>query len=182
MKNEWNYPQTLRGSFSAVSTATIATKYSFFQVFRDLQDSHTFAPPRSQNFSEKPSNFFAGMKMKFHFPFSFFDEFRDFSAKIWWNFAGISQKWLGNDKPSRDFVKKCEKNSEKCQKFPEIVKISIFHSIFPFVSLLFMKSAFSSEQTQQICRPAACPSRSQSLWKRGSPVSRWGVRVYGRNN
>ena len=47
----------MRGSFSAVSTATIATKYSFFQVFRDLQDFHTFAPLRSQNFSEKPSKF-----------------------------------------------------------------------------------------------------------------------------
>ena len=52
-----NHPQTLRGSFSAVSTATIATKYSFFQVFRDLQDFHTFAPLRSQKFSEKPSKF-----------------------------------------------------------------------------------------------------------------------------
>ena len=30
--------QTLEGSFSAVSTATIATKYSFCRVFRDLQD------------------------------------------------------------------------------------------------------------------------------------------------
>ena len=45
--------QTLEGSFSAVSTATIATKYSFFQDFRDLQDFHTFAPLRSQNFSKK---------------------------------------------------------------------------------------------------------------------------------
>ena len=45
--------QTLGGPFSAVSTATIATKYSFFQDFRDLQDSHTFAPLRSQNFSKK---------------------------------------------------------------------------------------------------------------------------------
>ena len=45
--------QTLGGPFSAVSTATIATKYSFFQDFRDLQDFHTFAPLRSQNFSKK---------------------------------------------------------------------------------------------------------------------------------
>ena len=30
--------QTLEGSFSAVWTATIATKYSFFHIFRDLQD------------------------------------------------------------------------------------------------------------------------------------------------
>ena len=30
--------QTLEGSFSAVWTATIATKYSFCSIFRDLQD------------------------------------------------------------------------------------------------------------------------------------------------
>ena len=63
-----NHPQTLRGSFSAGSTATIATKYSFFQVFRDLQDFHTFAPLRSQNFSEKPSKLLLEI-------FSFFSRF-----------------------------------------------------------------------------------------------------------
>ena len=67
MKNEWNHPQTLRGSFSAVSTATIATKYSFFQDFRDLQDLHTFAPLRSQNFSKKPSKFLTEWKWNFIF-------------------------------------------------------------------------------------------------------------------
>ena len=41
--------QTLEGSFSAVSTATIATKYSFCRVFRDLQDLHSFAPLHIQN-------------------------------------------------------------------------------------------------------------------------------------
>ena len=68
MKNELNHPQIVRGSFSAVSTATIATKYSFCSIFRDLQDFHTFAPLRSQNFSGKPSKFFAGN-------FSFFSRF-----------------------------------------------------------------------------------------------------------
>ena len=41
--------QTLEGSFSAVSTVTIATKYSFCRVFRDLQDLHSFAPLHIQN-------------------------------------------------------------------------------------------------------------------------------------
>ena len=36
--------QTLEGSFSAVSTATIARVGAFFQIFRDLQDYHPFAP------------------------------------------------------------------------------------------------------------------------------------------
>ena len=41
--------QTSDSSFSAVSTATIATKYSFCRVFRDLQDLHSFAPFNIQN-------------------------------------------------------------------------------------------------------------------------------------
>ena len=40
--------QTLKGSFSSVSTATIARVGSFFSIFRDLQDLHSFAPLESQ--------------------------------------------------------------------------------------------------------------------------------------
>ena len=36
--------QTLEGSFSAVWTATIATKYSFLHIFRDLQDHQNGLP------------------------------------------------------------------------------------------------------------------------------------------
>ena len=50
--------QTLRGSFSAVSTPIFASKYSLESSWRDLQDLHTFAPLRSQNFSQKSSTFF----------------------------------------------------------------------------------------------------------------------------
>ena len=38
-------------SFSAVSAPIFASKYSFFSIFRDLQDLHTFAPLRAQNSS-----------------------------------------------------------------------------------------------------------------------------------
>ena len=41
--------QTSDGSFSAVSTATIASKDAFFSIFRDLQDLHSFAALQSQN-------------------------------------------------------------------------------------------------------------------------------------
>ena len=64
IRDRWNHPQTLKGSFSAVSTATIATIYSFCRDFRDLQDFHTFAPLRSQKFSEKPYKFLLEI---FHF-------------------------------------------------------------------------------------------------------------------
>jgi hypothetical protein len=42
--------ETLEGSFSAVSTPMFASKYSFFRIFRDLSDSHPFAPLQIQNF------------------------------------------------------------------------------------------------------------------------------------
>ena len=65
-KIEGNHPQILRGSFSAVSTATIARIGAFFRIFRDLQDLHSFAPLRPQNFRKKLVRNFVGMK-HFHF-------------------------------------------------------------------------------------------------------------------
>jgi hypothetical protein len=51
----WITPQTLRGSFSAVSTPIFASKYFLESIFRDLQDLHTFAPLRRQKFNWKNS-------------------------------------------------------------------------------------------------------------------------------
>jgi hypothetical protein len=45
------------GSFSAGSTGTIATKYSFFQVFRDLQNYLAKFSKILQNFEKKISDF-----------------------------------------------------------------------------------------------------------------------------
>ena len=50
---------TFGGSFSAVWTATIASKDAFFSIFRDLQDLHSFAPLRSQNLSKKSFGIFS---------------------------------------------------------------------------------------------------------------------------
>ena len=58
-------PQTLRGSFSAVSTPIFASKYSLESSWRDLQDSHPFAPLRLHNFSQKSSNFFRKWMMNY---------------------------------------------------------------------------------------------------------------------
>ena len=58
-KNELNHLYTLRRSFSSVSKPMFAIKYSFFSIFRNLQDLHTFAPLRIQNFSKSSSNIFA---------------------------------------------------------------------------------------------------------------------------
>ena len=42
--------RTFEGSFSAVWVPTIARVGAFFHIFRDLQDSHSFAPLHSQIF------------------------------------------------------------------------------------------------------------------------------------
>ena len=72
--------QTSDGSFSAVSTATIASKDAFFCIFRDLQDLHSFAPLQSQILQ---------IFRKF-----FRENFRIFSdfCKILLNFCEISAK------------------------------------------------------------------------------------------
>ena len=64
------HPQILRGSFSAVSTGTIARVGAFFRIFRDLQDLHSFAPLRPQNFRKKTRPKFCRNET-FSFSFSF---------------------------------------------------------------------------------------------------------------
>jgi len=53
-----HFIETWEGSFSAVSTPQIARVGAFFSIFRDLQDLHSFAPLRIQNFCKISSNFF----------------------------------------------------------------------------------------------------------------------------
>ena len=50
--------QTLQCSFSSVSTPPIARVGAFFSILRDLQDFHSFAPLRIQNFSKNLLDFF----------------------------------------------------------------------------------------------------------------------------
>ena len=52
----YRFYRSLEGSFSAGSTVTIATKYSFFQVFRDLQNYLAKFSKILQNF-QKISDF-----------------------------------------------------------------------------------------------------------------------------
>ena len=136
MENGMKSPQTLRGSFSAVSTATIATKYSFFRVFRDLQDSHTFAPPRSQNFSEKPSNFLPEWKWNSIFHSRFSMNFAIFRRK----FDEILPEFHRNGQEMTkclEILKKMREKFGKLQKFPEFVRnfIRSFHFFNHLLSL-----------------------------------------------
>ena len=81
--------QTLEGSFSSVSRPIFAIKVSFFSIFRDLQDSHTFAPLGTQNPRKKNCQIF----------FRFFNQnlqkiaiFQQISS----NFASIRMKFSRN--------------------------------------------------------------------------------------
>ena len=88
----FRFVQILEGSLSAGSTATIATKYSFFQVFRDLQNYlakfsrilQNFA--KNQRFSQKSAFFFAKIR-KFRKNFAKFCDFLQ-------NFATFSKNQL----------------------------------------------------------------------------------------
>ena len=124
--------QTLGGSFSAVSTATIATKYSFFQDFRDLQDFHTFAPLRSQNFSKKPSKFLPEWKWNFIFHSRFSMKSAIFRRKFDENFPEFRRncqemtKCLEILRKSVRKIWKMLEISRICEKFSFF--ISFFHS------------------------------------------------------
>ena len=48
-----HFIETLEGSFSSVSTATIARVGAFFRVFQDLQDLHSFAPLSKKKLTKK---------------------------------------------------------------------------------------------------------------------------------
>ena len=55
----FNYKKyrSLESSLAAVSTPIFATKASFFSIFRELHDLHTFAPLQSQNFQNFAQHF-----------------------------------------------------------------------------------------------------------------------------
>ena len=97
--------QTLEGSFPSASKPIFATKYSFFSIFQDLQDSHTFAPLPIQNIRKNSSNFF---EFLFEFPqknhnSKFFDNFHRKLIRFWWFFLRISPNILENVEKSQHF-------------------------------------------------------------------------------
>ena len=95
-------PQTLEGSFSAVSTPIFTSKYSFCSVFRDLQDYHTFAPLEAQNLRKFLSNVFIFL-LKFQQKSRFFSNFRRILHQFQWKFFRISMNNLEHVDKSSDF-------------------------------------------------------------------------------
>ena len=73
--------RTLDDPFSAVLTPIFATKDSFCSAFRNLQDFHTFAPLKTRNFNENPSNF-AEIFPEFHKILQNFAKFTKFQQNF----------------------------------------------------------------------------------------------------
>ena len=131
----WIFLQTLRGSFSAVSTPIFASKYSLESSWRDLQDLHTFAPLRSQNFSQKSSTFFREWIMNFRFcsiSSSNFAFFCEFLMKFCPEFATNSRKeWRVSL-----FNQICEGKIKSCRKFWHLWKLFITCVLFIVIRVL----------------------------------------------
>ena len=135
----WSVIQTLRGSFSAVSKPIFAIKYSLESSRRDLQDLHSFAPLRSQNFGKKPSDFLRNWILNFQYFCVGSIWFCYFSVKFRWNFVGISRQISENNENYRDVDEKCGKNAEISRKFRNCWKNSIRILNFSIVSLKITK-------------------------------------------
>ena len=109
------FVQTCRGPFSAVWTATIATKGSFCRDFRDLQDLHSFAPLKSQNFNEKVT------AISCHFFWFWAPNFRKF-AIFGWIFMKICRNFTESLRKCR-LLSICHKICKFLEKNPEIFGI-----------------------------------------------------------
>ena len=125
----WIFLQILGGSFSAVSTSIFTSKYSLESSWRDLQDLHTFAPLRSQNFSQTSSTFFSRLNNWISDFLNFFLEFCIFLRIFDEFFSGFRakfQKIVMCVAFSIKFAKTNQKfaeNSEFCENYSLLFKI-----------------------------------------------------------
>ena len=109
---QWKF-RTLEGSFSSVSTPNFTSEYSFFSIFRDLSDSHSFAPLQIQNlqifsiFAKNFANFrdfanfcriFAIFLRNFHRILSEFREIAPIECPIPRGIGNSEDRGIGNSK------------------------------------------------------------------------------------
>ena len=98
-------------SFSAVSRPNFTSKYSFFSIFQDLQDPHTFAPLHIQNL-----RIFFEIFVKKWWIFEIF-------AKFLWNLlksAFFRRNFNGFLSELREMLNKFQKCRKKMQKFAKL--------------------------------------------------------------
>ena len=105
----------------------------FCSIFRDLQDLHTFAPLRSQNFSKKVVTILSFLNIWIIYSFNFLWKTHEnwyFSSKSWWNFVGISRTSSENVNICGELQKILKKLQEFGQnpETNEITSNKIIHS------------------------------------------------------
>ena len=122
----WIFPETSRGSFSAVSTPIFASKYSLESSRRDLHNALHNAlflciVLQTQKISQKSSTFFRDWILNFWF-FIFLIEFCFFLRIFDEFFSRISRQIPEQSDVCRFFNQICENKLENCQKFIKILK------------------------------------------------------------
>ena len=136
----WIFLQTLRGSFSAVSTPIFASKRSLESSWRDLQDLHTFAPLRSQNFSQKSSTFFREWINEFPI-FSFLIIFYIESCSFLWIFMKFCPDFATNSRKEWR-VSLFQSNFRKqIRELPKIIRFCENYSLFSFLFIRVLSTA-----------------------------------------
>ena len=169
MKNEWNHSQILKGSFSAVWIATIASKVTFYSIFQALQDKQTFAPLTFQIF-QIFAHFWWFLQIFSKCCWKF-TEIADFSVKSSLIFVGIS----GNCRQLPEITILCTNFSKFARKW---CKSS---SIFDEQIHQFIKIWWWTAIHQQLSRPPSpAPGTGEPAGQRaeqqtgGAPPGRWG--------
>ena len=155
------FPQTSRGSFSAVSTPIFASKLSLESSRRDLHNALLRTVLQSQNFSQKSSIFFSRLNIEFpffrrilHSKFlRIFDEF--FPRRFLSGFRDKFQKRVTCVACSIKFAKtnqKVAENFEICEKLFTIIQN------YSLVSLIVVREAYGTRHRQRCCgRRCGCP-------------------------
>ena len=121
--------ETFTGSFSAASTPIFASKYSLESSWRDLQDLHTFAPLRSQHYSQKSSTFFREWMNEFPIYFIFCVEFCNFFFECLMNFCPDFATNSRKERRVSLFQSNLPKQIRKLPKILNFVKINLNYSI-----------------------------------------------------
>ena len=148
--------EIFNGSFSAVSTATIARVGAFFSILNFSRSTRFtyFCTAQISKFQQKIVRNFGQNVLKFISFQQKIDEFCNFSATIWWNFVGISRRILENCKNSIFF----NKNARKIRKMLEISGIDAkVHSFSSLVQL--HPSQFTIADRFKACQEDLPPSR-----------------------
>jgi hypothetical protein len=142
----WIFLQTLRGSFSAVSTPILASKYSLVSSWRDLQDLHLYILLHRSDLkiSAKIVNVFSRMKKWISEFFHFLCRILHFFCELLMNFCPDFATNSRKEWRRSLFNQFCENKLEN-SKLPKILKyveniyyFSLSFMIIHYFSLFFI--------------------------------------------